>query len=588
MKNIGKIILVSKPLYKVLTLAVVLIVVGALLNLAIPLVSKSIIDEIVNKVSGHGGSLNNLYFLIALTFAINALAVIVSALSDRIGDHFAGEQRKLLTEKFYGKVLTLPQTYFDSEMSGKIINQLSRGIATIQGFTNASTNFILPAFLQSLFIIIVLAKYNLFIALLVFILFPIYLVLSYYSSIQWGKAEVKKNKIEDILRGRLAEVIGNIRIVKGFLTEKMEFLFASKKLNEINEIYAKQSNNYHWLDFVRNFSLVIVLLGINILIFYQTFTGVMSIGVMVLIIQLVIQARSPLFAMSFILTALQNAESGSKEFFEILELPEGEDFDKKLTAKKLVTPSLEFKNISFKYKDSQNVLNGVNFEIKPKEKMALVGHSGAGKSTITNLILKLYEPTDGEILMSGKSYNDLDFAEVRQNIALVFQENELFSTTIAENVAYGTKATEKEIIAAIKAANAWSFVEKLPKGLNSEIGERGVKLSGGQKQRIQIARAILKNAPILILDEATSSLDAKSESEVQEALEKLMKNKLVIIIAHRFSTLQNVDHVIVLDAGKIAQKGTPRELAKEKGVYSDLLRYQIEGNKKLLKGFDLV
>ncbi|HET7098670.1 MAG TPA: ATP-binding cassette domain-containing protein, partial [Patescibacteria group bacterium] len=163
----------------------------------------------------------------------------------------------------------------------------------------------------------------------------------------------------------------------------------------------------------------------------------------------------------------------------------------------------------------------------------------------------------------------------------------LFSTSIRENVAYGTRATESQIISAIKSANAWDFVQKLPHGIDSQIGERGVKLSGGQKQRIQIARAILKNAPILILDEATSSLDAKSEMEVQTALEKLMENKLVIIIAHRFSTLQNVDHVIVLNQGKITQKGTPKELAGQKGLYSDLLKYQIDGNKKLLEGFDL-
>jgi ATP-binding cassette subfamily B protein len=233
------------------------------------------------------------------------------------------------------------------------------------------------------------------------------------------------------------------------------------------------------------------------------------------------------------------------------------------------------------------VLNGVSFKINSKEKVALVGHSGAGKTTITNLILKLYEPTAGEISISGQSYKDLSFYDVRQNIALVFQENELFSTSIRENVAYGTHAGGREIISAIKSANAWDFTKKLPHGIDSEIGERGVRLSGGQKQRIQIARAILKNAPILILDEATSSLDAKSEMEVQDALEKLMENKLVIIIAHRFSTLQNVDHVIVLNNGVITQKGTPRELAKEKGVYSDLLKYQIEGNKKLLEGFDL-
>lgn len=587
MKNIVKIILVSKPLYKILGIIALLIVVSAGLELAAPLVSKSIVDNIVSQVSSGTGNIKNLTNLIILTFALNLFGIIVSGLSDRMGDHFAGLQRKFLTEKFYNKILSLPQTYFDSEMSGKIVNQLSRGIATIQGFTNAATNFILPSFLQSILIIVVIAQYNLLIAFCVFILFPIYLALSYYSSIQWGKSEVVKNKIEDVLRGRLQEVIGNIKIVKGFLTEKMEYMFAGAQLTEINKIYAVQSRKYHLIDFGRNFSLILVLLGINILVFYQTFTGVMTIGTMVLIIQLVMQARRPLFAMSFILTQLQNAESGSKEFFEILELPENENFAKKNFARKLINPSLEFKDIAFNYKDSKNVLADVSFKIHPKEKVALVGHSGAGKTTITNLILKLYEPTAGDILISGKNYKKMDFNEVRQNISLVFQDNELFSTSIRENVAYGTNATDSQIISAIKSANAWEFVNKLTDGINSQIGERGVKLSGGQKQRIQIARAILKNAPILILDEATSSLDAKSEAEVQDALEKLMKNKLVIIIAHRFSTLQNCDHVIVLNDGTITQKGTPKDLAKQKGVYSDLLKYQIDGNKKLLEGFDL-
>ena len=587
MKNIVKIILVSKPLYKILGFISFLIVVSSVLELASPLLSKQIIDNIVAQTSGAGGNLNKLVTLIVLTFGLNLFSIAISGLSDRVGDHFAGRQRKLLTEKFYNKVLSLPQSYFDSEVSGKIVNQLSRGIATIGNFTNACTNFIFPSFLQSIFIVLILAKYNPFIALLVFILFPIYLALSYYSSKQWGVAEVKKNKLEDILRGRLQEVIGNIKIVKGFLTEKMEYNFTSNKLTEINKIYAGQSTNYHLLDFARNLSLIVVLLGINILIFYQTYMGIMSIGTMVLIIQLVMQARRPLFAMSYILTQLQNAESGSKEFLEILELSEGENFNSKNTSKKLISPTIEFKDVFFKYNDSANVLNGVTFTINSKEKVALVGHSGAGKTTITNLILKLYTPTSGEILLSGKNYRDLEFSAVRKNIALVFQDNELFSTSIKENVAYGTNASEKEIIEALKLANAWEFTSKLPHGIDSEIGERGVKLSGGQKQRIQIARAILKDAPILILDEATSSLDAKSEMEVQEALEKLMRNKLVIIIAHRFSTLQNVDHVIVLNNGVITQKGTPKELAKQKGVYADLLGYQVAGNKKLLEGFEL-
>lgn len=316
--------------------------------------------------------------------------------------------------------------------------------------------------------------------------------------------------------------------------------------------------------------------------------GRLTIGEMVLILQLFNQARVPLFAMSFILTQIQNAEAGSKEYFEIMSLKSTENFSDTKRAKKIDNPTIELKNVSFKYEESENVLDNVSFKINRGEKIALVGHSGAGKSTIINLILKLYEPTYGEIYIKDKKYSGLTHNQVRANIALVFQENELFSSTVRENVMYGKRnATEEEIIRALKMANAYEFVKKLPKGIDSEIGERGVKLSGGQKQRIQIARAILKNAPILILDEATSSLDAKSENEVQKALENLMKGKLVIIIAHRFSTIQNVDKVVVIDNGTIVNYGTPQELSKQKGIYSELLNYQIEGNKKLLEKFDI-
>ena len=282
MKNILKIVKVSRPLYKILAIITLLIVASALLELTTPVVSKSIVDEIVAQESG---SQQTLTFLIALMFALNFIGIVVSGISDRLGDHFAGLQRKLLTEKFYNKVLFLPQTYFDSEMSGKIVNQLSRGISTIQNFTNAATNFILPSFLQSIFTVLILARYSLPIAGFVFMLFPIYLALSYYSSLRWGREEVKKNKLEDRLRGRIQEVVGNIKIVKGFLTETKEYNFVSKRLAKVNEIYAGQSQTYHLIDFARNLSLVIILLGINVVVFYQTFEGAITIGEMVLIIQ---------------------------------------------------------------------------------------------------------------------------------------------------------------------------------------------------------------------------------------------------------------------------------------------------------------
>ncbi len=587
-KNIFRIIAISKPLHPLAILIAVLIVTSASLQLFAAILSKFIVDQIVLKLNGKGGDVQTLITLIAVAFGVSLLSLITTVISNRLGDHFGGRLQKFLTEKFYDKVLTLPQAYFDSEVSGKVMNQLNRGIMSIKGFLNTATNFMLPTLVQSIFTIVVLAYYSVPIALFTFILFPIYLILSYKSTVRWGKEEVKKNKIEDKMRGRMHQVIANMTLVKGFTNEGHEYELVSKGLSESNKIYARQSKMYHVFDFFRGLSLNIVLFAINILVFYNTFQGRFTIGEMVLILQLFNQARGPLFAMSFILTQIQTAERGSKEYFEILELESTEDYRKKISRELIKNPTLTFKDVSFNYENSKDVLKDVSFDIKNGESVALVGHSGAGKSTMVNLLLKFYQPTSGELQLNGKSYKSLDYHHIRQNISLVFQENELFSSTVRENVAYGNaEAKEKDVIEALKLANAWDFVSNLPQGIESEVGERGVRLSGGQKQRIQIARAILKNAPILILDEATSSLDAKSEKEVQVALEKLMKGKLTLIIAHRFSTIQNVDKIIVIDNGTIVDMGNPKELSRKKGIYADLLHYQIEGNKKLLESFDL-
>ena len=588
MKNIIRIIKISKPLYKLVILLSFLILSSSVLELIAPILSKFIVDDIVLNIQHKTGNIWHLALLITAAFLSSLLSLIITTISDRLGDHTAGEFRKFLTEKFYFKVLALPQSYFDSEISGKIVNQLNRGIQSIQDFINTSSNFILPALLQSVFTVVILAFYNIPIAIFTLILFPIYMIISYYSTVKWGKAEVEKNKIEDVTRGRIQEVILNIPLVKSFNNELNEYRNVVGNLKDINKIYAGQSRTFHIFDFLRGLSLNLVLLFINIIVFYNTFKGALSLGEMVLILQLVSQARRPLFAMSFILTRVQSAESGSREFFEILNLQSSEKFDKELENEKINNPEIEFRNVSFHYLKNEKILKNVSFKINKGEKVALVGHSGAGKTTIVNLILKFYTPTKGEIFLKDKPYKKLDHQFIRNNIGLVFQENELFSSTVKENVAYGKpNTTDNEIINALKLANAYDFVKKLPKGIDNEVGERGVKLSGGQKQRIQIARALLKDAPILILDEATSSLDAKSEKEVHDALKILMKNRMVIIIAHRFSTIQNVDKIVVIDEGKIADSGSPQVLAKRKGIYSDLLHYQIEGNKKFLEKFDL-
>lgn len=589
MKNITKVITISRPLYWLIATIAILIVLGAVISLIQPIISKYIVDDIVSHLQHKSNNFNDLVFLIALSFVLGLIAAVLNSLSDRLGDHFSGKLRQFLTERFYNKVLTLPQSYFDSEISGKIVNQLNRGIFTLQQFMNTSTNFILPTFLQTIFTIVVLAYYSLPIAFLTFLLFPIYLALSLYSTKKWGIEEEKKNKLEDHMRGRMGEVIANIKLVKSFTNEHYEYSFASDTLTASNKIYARQSTMFHLVDFIRTTSLLIVFTLISIIAFVETFRGGLSVGSLVLILQLIVQVQRPLFSMSFILTQLQTAESGSKEFFSILDLPSVEHFAKKRNIEKLSSPAIRFEDVSFSYDQENTVLNHVSFEMGAKETVALVGHSGAGKSTIINMILKFYLPSSGHIYIDDKKYDDLTHSFIRENISLVFQENELFSTTIKENVAYGAEkeASDKEVEKALRLANAWDFVSRFPKGIYEQVGERGVKLSGGQKQRIQIARAMMKNAPILILDEATSSLDAKSEKEVQEALEHLMQDKLVIIIAHRFSTIQNVHKVIVIDNGTVVDCGSPQTLANKKGIYHDLLSYQVEGNKKLLANFDI-
>ena len=588
MKNILKIIKISKPLHPLVVLITFLIVVYTLLGLVAPVLSKLIVDEIVKNIQHKNPGVSYLAFLIFLSFLASVISIILNSISDRLGDYLAGRLRQFLTEKFYYKVLGLPQSYFDSTVSGKIVNQLNRGIQIIQDFTNTTTNFILPSFLQSVITIAILAVYNVPIAIFTFLLFPVYLTLSYLSIKQWGKYEEQKNQIDDLTRGRVQEVILNIPLVKSFNTQLDEFKEVAKNLTQINKLYDKQSNTYHIIDFLRNFSLNVVLLLVNIFVFYGAFKQSLTLGEMVLILQLIGQIRGPLFAMSFILSRVQAAESGSKEFFEVLSIKSTEDFENLKNTKKLEKATLEFKNVFFKYNDSKQILNNISFKINNSEKIALVGHSGAGKTTIVNLILKFYNPTKGKILLNGKSYKNLDQNFIRNNVSLVFQESELFSSSIKENVSYGSKnATIEDIIKALKFANAYDFVMEFPEKLDTLVGEKGVKLSGGQKQRIQIARAFLKDAPIIILDEATSSLDSKSEKEVHEALENLMQRKLVIIIAHRFSTIQNVEKIIVIDKSKIQDFDTPQKLANKKGIYSELLHYQIEGNKKLLEKFDL-
>lgn len=559
--------------------------------LVAPFLIKEATDLIVRSVQDGKADVNGALLLAVFLFLADVLNTLFTNWGGYLGDTMSARLKKQLSERYYTHLLKLPQSYYDKELTGTIINRLNRTIFEVTQFANMFANNFFQMFLTALFTLIIVGYYSLEIALLLFILYPLFLWLTARTSKKWQRWQTEKNLATDVASGRFAEVIAQIRVVKSFIQETLEFRHFERKFQETVDVTAKQSRYWHNMDIARRLVLNVIFFAIFAYLFVKTAEGRFSIGEMVLLIQLINMMRFPIFNMSFIVDNTQKAIAGSRDYFKVMEMRP--DIVDKAHAGELtvVDGAVQFDNVTFGYSDDETVLKGVSFTMKPGEKLALVGQSGEGKTTIANLLMRLYKLRGGTITIDGVDIATVRQTSLRENIAAVFQEPALFSGTIRENIAYAKPhATETEIVAAARAANAYDFIEKLEKQFDTEIGERGLKLSGGQKQRIAIARAILKDAPILILDEATSSLDNKAERLVQEALERLMKGRTTLIIAHRLSTIAHVDTIVTLKNGKIDETGTPQELASTKGIYAELLSLQDADTvqmKQRLKSFEI-
>jgi ATP-binding cassette, subfamily B, bacterial len=602
MDAILKIISYTRKFWKWYLFMAIFIVSISLLSLATPLLSKIIVDEIVNGSSKTASIPVSILIIFGLIIVVDLLVTFLTAFSQWIGDILAVRLESYLSTSFYQHILNLHIGFYDNAITGQIVNKMYRGIQSIANFIQSMLNNFLPFFLTAFVTILLLSRYSLVIAVLLALLFPVYIVISHSSTQDWQKFEGKKNEIADASQGRVFESISGIRVVKSFASEIIELATYVKARGNIEKLGIQQTKRWHFFDFLRRLFLNVIMFAIYVYIIYFTFRKVFTLGEMTLLLQLVNQARFPLFAMSFILGQIQQANAGSKEFFNVLSTKN--TIIDKPQAKQLVTgelnnddPFIEFHNVDFSYDASKQILHGIDFKIFKNEKLALVGESGQGKSTIVNLLLRYYEPQGGEICISGQNISDVTQFSLHSKIAVVFQESLLFSGTIIENIMYGNeKATRLEAISAAQAANADEFIKGLSEGYDTTIGERGVKLSGGQKQRIAIARAMLKNAPIIVLDEATSSLDSKSEILVQQGLDRLLTNRTSIIIAHRLSTIASANHILVIEKGRISQYGTSKELlSQENGLYSKLVSLQQklltatpEEKQEMLKKFDLV
>lgn len=491
----------------------------------------------------------------------------------KVSEYTMSDIRKSL----YNRLVYLPMTFFEKNRVGEITSRISADVSQLSDVLS----FTLAEFFRGLSVLFVGSGILLYISpkLTAFMLltFP-FIVL---SAMFFGKSIRKQSKKTQeelaITNVIVEETLQNIQAVKTFTNEKFESnRYASSLDNVIKSALKTARNRGGFISFI----IFAVFGGIVLVMWYGAglvAQNQLSVGDLTSFILYTSFIGASVAGLGDVYSQLQKTVGASERISELLE----EQLESKTNSESknvVFSGKINFEEVEFYYPARQEimVLKSLSFEILPGQKVAFVGQSGAGKSTISQLLLRFHSHNKGKITIDNKDINAIEILDLRTNIGLVPQEIMLFGGTIKENIAYGKiDATDQEIIDAAQQANAMEFIERFPDGMQTLVGERGIKLSGGQRQRIAIARAILKNPPILILDEATSSLDTASEKVVQDALNNLMQNRTTIIIAHRLSTIQNADKILVLNNGEIVEEGTHTELAqKQNGLYKSLLEAQ--------------
>lgn len=610
MNLLSRILSTTRVLWPFYIGVIVCSVATAAATLVSPFLVRDATNAIVDAIAGGTGvsesvvsdTMRTVIWLVIGLLIADLTQTIVHNIGGFLGDVMTARMREILSTRYYAKLLTLPQRYFDSQVTGTIIARLERSITNITQFLQAFSNNFFPMLLTVGAVLVITAWYYWPLAILLIIVFPVYTVLTALTSRRWQRIEAKKNEQIDIAGGRFAEVIGQIKVARSFTSELREISFFGNRFVRTIELTREQSTWWHRMDALRGGILNVIFAVIYLVLFLRTLSGDFSIGTMVMLIQLIGMARQPVTMMSFLVDAAQRPVAGSRDYFHVMELepeartllelqrataadngdvaaPDDTDRAHELCQARAERqkaeglPIVDFEGVDFAYEEGKPVLSDVSFKAFSNQKIALVGESGGGKSTIVNLLLGFYAPTEGRLSVLGSDVSEVSGSDLRSYSAVVFQDSSLFSGTIRENIAYGKpNATDAEIVEAARKANADEFIRGFADGYDTTIGERGLKLSGGQKQRIAIARAILKDAPLLILDEATSALDSKAEREVQHGLDKLMEGRTTVIIAHRLSTISDVDTIVTLRDGHVDEVGAPAELAQTDGIYAELLR----------------
>ncbi|WP_338648489.1 ABC transporter transmembrane domain-containing protein [Flavobacterium sp. KS-LB2] len=483
----------------------------------------------------------------------------------------------------YTNLVKLPMSFFSQKRVGELNSRISSDITQIQDTLTSTIAEFLRQFILIIGGVLLLANESIKLTLLMLSVVPLVAV----AAVIFGRfiRKYSKNVQDKVAESQVIveETMQGISIVKAFANEWYEIARYNGKIKEVVKIAIKGGK---YRGYFASFIIFCLFGAIVAVVWYGvrlSISGEMSVGQLISFVLYSTFVGASFGGIAELYAQIQKAIGATERVFELLdESPEKINSVQNATETPKIKGNVTFKNVAFSYHSRKEikVLKDVSFTANFGQKIAIVGPSGTGKSTIASLLLRFYNIDEGEILVDGKNIYDFDLENLRGNMSIVPQDVILFGGTIRENIAYGKpNATEEEILTAAKQANAYNFIESFPEKFETIVGERGIKLSGGQRQRIAIARALLKNPSILILDEATSSLDSESEKLVQEALEILMEGRTSIIIAHRLSTIRNADQILVLDKGKITEQGTHQELiALENGIYKNLSNLQFSNS----------